>query len=139
MKVLAFRIVFRGVVAEQTEVNKIGGGGQELERREVAFVERTGIGPDPANPVFLDETDVLRPVPAGVAELDGETEIARQLREEGAEKGTAGFRRERRRQLNQDDVELRRERLECVEKRRQLRLGIAQHPFMSDRPGQFAG
>ena len=67
MEVLAVRVVFGGVIAEKTEVNEIGRGGQELERREIAFVQRARIGPDPADSMFFHETDVLGPMPARIA------------------------------------------------------------------------
>src|SRR5947207_3053224 len=105
MEVLTARVIFGGVIAEQAKVNEIGRGGQELERREIPFVQRTSIGPDPADPVFFQEPDVLGPMPAGIAEFYGEPEIAWQLREESAQQGAAGFWRERRRKLNEDDVE----------------------------------
>src|SRR3982074_1274565 len=120
MEMLALRVVFGGVIAEKPQINEIGRGGEELEWREIAFVQRAGIGPNPADPVFFQEPDVLGPMPAGIAEFDGETKIARQLREESAQQGAAGFGREPGRQLNQDDVELRGERLKRAEECGQL-------------------
>ena len=39
MNSLAFPAVFRGVVAEKTQVKEIGRVRQKLERREIAFVQ----------------------------------------------------------------------------------------------------
>src|SRR3954465_10846692 len=105
MDVLAVRIVFRGVIAEKPQVDEVGRGRQEFEWRQIAFVERTGIGPDPAHPGFLEKMNVLRPMPTGMAKFDGEPEVARELREESAEERATGRRREGRWQLNEDDVQ----------------------------------
>src|SRR5205814_1957200 len=123
----------------KAKVNEIGCGGQKLERRKIPFVQRTGIGPDPADPVFFQEPDVLGSMPAGIAEFDREPEIARQLGEESAQQRAAGFWRERWRQLNEDDVEFWGERLERAEERGQLRLAVAQMAFVGDFPRKFAG
>ena len=64
--------------------------------------------------MFFQKANDLRPMPPGVAELDGETEIARQLHQKIAQSGPAVFRREGRRQLNENDLQLGRERLDCT-------------------------
>ena len=116
MDVLAVAIVFGRVIAKQPQVEEIGRARQKFEWREIAFVQRTGVGPNPADAIFFQKTNDLRPMPAGMAEFDRETKIARQLLEEFAKAGLALLRREGRRQLNEDDVKLRRERLERAEK-----------------------
>src|SRR5947209_818477 len=139
MDMLAVGVVLRRVIAEKPQVDEVGGGGKEFERREIAFVESAGIGPNPADSIFFHEANVLRPMPAGMAKLDGEAEIARELREEGAQQSAARLRRKGRRQLNQDDVQLRREWFDSAEKTGEFGFAIAQHAFVSDRARKFAG
>src|SRR2546421_8704498 len=76
---LASAVVFRRVVAQQTDVEKIGRARLKFERREIAFVQRRGVGPDPANTVFFQQMNELRAVPAGMPKLDGKAKIPRQL------------------------------------------------------------
>ncbi len=78
-------IVFRPVIAEQSEIKKISCLGQKLERREIALVQGTGIGPHPANAMFLKKPNNLRPMPARMAKLDGEAKISRKLPQKIAE------------------------------------------------------
>ena len=54
----------------------------KFEGRLVAFVQRAHVGPDPADAMFLEKPNEMRPMPAGMAEFDRETKIARQLRDE---------------------------------------------------------
>src|SRR5437868_239888 len=126
MDVLAFWIVFRRVIAKEAQVDKVGGGRQELEGREIAFVKRTGVGPNPANAIFLEQPDMLRSMPAGVAKLDGKSEVARQLREEDAEQRAPFLWRKGRRQLDQDDMKLRREQFDCLKECGELRVAVAE-------------
>ena len=128
MDALAARIVFCQSVAEQAQIKKIGRDRLELEGRLVAFVQRAHVGPDPAEAMFLQQPDEMWPMPAGVAEFDRETKIRRQLRDE-IPKGRFLFpRRIGRRELNEDDAQLGRERFERAEKGGQLRAAIAQPP-----------
>src|SRR5439155_14561283 len=71
----AVAVVFGGVIAEQPQINKIGGLGQEFERSKIAFVQRAGIGPNPANSTLFQKTNDLRPMPARVTEFDGESKV----------------------------------------------------------------
>src|SRR4051794_29665927 len=70
-------IVAGADVAQQADVEEIGRARPKLERGEIAFVKRAGVAPDPADAVFLEEVNDLRPMPAGVAEIDGEAKVAR--------------------------------------------------------------
>src|SRR6478672_3012424 len=54
VNVLSFGIVLRRIIAEQPQVDEVGGGGEELERREISFVERARIRPDPTDAIFFD-------------------------------------------------------------------------------------
>ena len=82
MDEFSISIVLGGVIAEQTQVKKIGGAGKEFKRRKIAFIEWTGVGPNPADTVFFQQPDNLRPVPSRMTEFNGEPKISRQLREE---------------------------------------------------------
>jgi hypothetical protein len=53
MPVSSINVIFRRIIAEQAQVEKIGSARQEFEWREIAFVERTGIGPDPTDAIFF--------------------------------------------------------------------------------------
>ena len=97
-------IVFCGVIAEKPKIKKIGCARQKFERREIPFVERTGVGPNPANAMFFQQTDSLRPMPAGMTKFDRETKIFRQLIEEFAKRLSAVLRSERGRQLDEDNL-----------------------------------
>ena len=111
MKMSAVTIVFRGVIAKQAQIDEIGCARQKFERREVAFIQRTRVGPHPADAMFFQKPNDLRPMPAGMAEFDRETKIPRQLFEEFAQRRFTFLRCEGRRQLDQEHVQLRRERL----------------------------
>ena len=139
MQMFPVRTVFGGIIAQQTEIEKIRRPGQELKRRQVALVERSGVGPDPADPVFLEQTDDLRPVPSRVPEFDGESERFWQLFEKGAQSGFAFFRGERGRELDQDNLEFGCDRFDGLPKLIELGATIAQPAGVSDGPGKFAG
>ena len=81
MHALAVPIIFRRVVAEEPHVEKVGRVRPKFERREIAFVQGTGVGPDPADTMFFQQPDDLRTMPAGMTKLDREPKIARQLLE----------------------------------------------------------
>ena len=139
MHVLPVTIVLRGIIAEQAQIKEVGRAREEFEGREIAFVQRRRVGPDPADAMFFEKTNHLRPMPAGMAKLDRKTEIARKLREKSAQNLAPIFRRERGRQLNEDDLELRCERLDRAEKRIQLRVAIAELAGVGDFARKFAG
>ena len=81
MDMATVNVVFRRVIAEQTQVEKICRARQEFKRRKISFVQRSGIGPYPANAICFEETDDLRPMPSGVSKFDREPEIPRELLE----------------------------------------------------------
>ena len=76
MNPLAIDVIFRRIVTEETQIEKIGRARQEFEGCEISFVERAGVGPDPANAMLFQKANNLRPMPSGVAKLDSETKIA---------------------------------------------------------------
>ena len=106
MDVTTIHIVFGCVIAEQTQVKKISGARQKFEGRKVSLVERSGIGPDPADTVLFHEPDKLRPMPAGVPKFNRKPEIPRQLNEELAQRVFSVRGRQGRRKLNKDHLEL---------------------------------
>ena len=117
MYVATVDAVFGCVIAKQTQVKKISGAWQKFERRKVSLVESSGIGPDPANTVFLHQPNKLRPMPARMAKFNGKPEIPWQLRQELAHRVFSVCWRQRRRKLNEDNVELWCEWFDRVEKR----------------------
>src|SRR5262249_16871386 len=117
MDVAAVDVVFGCVIAKQTQVKKISGARQKFEGRKVSLVERSGIGPDPAYTVLFHKSDKLRPMPARMAKLNRKSEIPRQLSEESAQRVFAVGRRQRRRQLNEDHLELWSECFDCPKER----------------------
>src|SRR5947207_233621 len=100
-------IVFRTVVTEETQIQKIGCPRQEFERREIAFVQRAGVGPNPADTMFLEKMNDLWTMPAGVTELDRKAEVARELFEKFPQRLTPILWDEGGRQLDQDNLKLR--------------------------------
>ena len=86
MDVATVDIVFGCVIAKQTQVKKISSARQKFEGGKVSLVERSGIGPDPADTVLFHKPDKLRPMPACVAKFNGKPEIPRQLRQELAQR-----------------------------------------------------
>ena len=104
MDVATIDVVFGCVIAKQAQVKKISGARQKFEGRKVSFVERSGIGPDPAEPVLFHQPNKLRPMPASVAKFNGKPKIPRQLRQELAQRVFSVCWRQRRRKLNEDHV-----------------------------------
>ena len=112
MHLPSINVVFRCIIAEQTQVEKIGSAREELEWRKVAFVERGGIGPNPADTIFFQKTDDLRSMPSGMTKFDRETKTSRQLFEKFTKRPLSIPWRKRRRKLDQDNLELWCERLD---------------------------
>lgn len=139
MNVFPIGGIFCGVVAKQSQIQKIRCAREELKWRQVALVQRSGIGPDPADAVFFQKINNLWPVPAGMTKFDGESKIFGQLGEELAQGLSAVLRRERWRQLNQDDLQFGRERLDCTEESGQFGAAIAQPAGVRDFAGKLAG
>jgi len=65
-------IVLGRVVAEHSQIKEIGRAWQKFERREIAFVKRAGVGPNPTNATLLEQPYDVRTVPACVPEFDCE-------------------------------------------------------------------
>src|SRR5216110_1581265 len=110
-------VVFRCIIPEQTQVEKIGSAREEFEWRKVAFVERAGIGPDPADTIFFQKTDDLRSMPAGMPKFNRETKTRRQLFEKFTKCALSVPWPKRRRKLDQDNLALWRERLDRAKER----------------------
>ena len=53
MDVATIDVVFGRVIAKQAQVKKISGAWQKFEGGKVSLVERSGVGPDPANAVLF--------------------------------------------------------------------------------------
>src|SRR5919108_5778650 len=106
MDVAAIDVVFGCVVTKQSQINKIGGARQKFERRKISLVERSRVGPNPADAVLFQQPDKLRPMPAGMSKFNRKPEISRQLHKKFAQRLFAVDRRERRRELNEDYLEL---------------------------------
>ena len=138
MHVFPIAIVFGGVIAEKPQIKKIGRAREKFERREVPFVERTGVGPNPANAMFFQQADNLRPMPAGMTKFDRETKISRQLIEKFAKRLPAVLRTKRGRQLDENNLELGRKWLDGAQERAQFRSAIAQPADVSDLAREFA-
>lgn len=134
----AVAIVFRGIIAEKPQVKEISRSRQEFERGEIAFAELAGVGPNPADAVFLKKANELRTMPAGMAKLDRKAEVARELFQEFPQRLTALLRREGGRQLNEDDLKLRFERFHRAQKSGEFGVTIAQAADMGDFPGKLA-
>src|SRR5262249_57116000 len=79
MDMAAIDIVFRCVIAQQTQIQKIRRARQKFKRGKISFVKWGGIGPDPANAMFFQQPDKLRPMPAGMPKFDRKAEISREL------------------------------------------------------------
>src|SRR6266700_883567 len=105
MNVSAIDIVFRRVIAKQTQIEKIRSARQEFERSKISFVKWSGVRPYPADAMLFQKPDKLRPMPAGVTKLNREAEIPWQLVEKIAQRQLAILRREGRRKLDQNNVE----------------------------------
>jgi len=131
-------VIFGRVIAEQTQIKQIGRPRQKFERRKIAFIERTGVGPNPTDAVLFQQSDDLWPVPASVTKFNGKPEPFRKLHEKFSQNLSAILGRERWRQLNQHNLELRLERLDRAEKRIEFGGAIAQPADMRDFARQFA-
>src|SRR5215468_10610245 len=78
-------------------------------------------------------------MPAGMPKFNRKPEIPRQLHEELAQRVLAVEWRQRRRKLNEDDLELWSERFDCSQKRAQFSCAIAETTNVSDLTGKLAG
>src|SRR5437899_2200021 len=132
MDVATIDIVFRCVIAEQTQIEKICDARQEFEWSKVSLVEGSRIGPHPANAIFFQKPDDLRPVPSGMTKFNREAEIPRQLFEKFAQRWLAIFWCKGWGELDENDLELWCERFDGAEKRMQLGGAIAQPAGMRD-------
>jgi len=139
MYVLPIDIVFRRVIAQKTQVEKIRRARQKFEGRKISFVDRGRIGPHPANAMFFQKSNDLRSMPASIAEFNRKSEIPRKLLKKLTQRCLAVFWRKGRRQLDENHVKLWRERLHRLEKQVQFRCAIAQPASVRDLPGKFAG
>lgn len=72
VEMTAIGVIFRGIIAQQSEVKEIGRTRQKFEWRQVTFIQRTGVGPDPADVIFFEQPNDLRAVPSAMAEFDRE-------------------------------------------------------------------
>jgi len=104
MDVAPIDVVFGRVIPKQAQVNKISGAWEKFEGRKVSFVERSGIGPYPADTVLFHQPNKLGPMPTRMAKFNGKAKIPRQLREKLAQRVFSVCRCQRRRELNEDDV-----------------------------------
>ncbi len=138
MHMAALSVVLGGVIAKQTQVKKIGCSWKELEWREIAFVQPTGISPNPANPMFFQEMNDLGTMPARVSKLDRKTEAVRKLFEKFPKSPSTVFWQERRWQLNKNDVKFRFEDFHRAKEFLQLSAAIAQTSHVRDLAGQLA-
>jgi endonuclease III-like uncharacterized protein len=84
MDMVAINVVLRRIIAQQTQVKKVGRAWQKFERRKVSLVQSGGIGPDPADSILLQHADKLWAVPSRVPKFNGKPEIARQLDQKSA-------------------------------------------------------
>jgi len=139
MNVSAIDIVFRRVIAEQTQVEKIRGTRQEFEGSKISFVKWSGIGPHPANAIFFQEPDDLWPMPSGMTKFNRKTEAPWQLCEKFTQCRLGIFGSKGRRKLDEDNLKLWRDRLDSAQKRIQLDGAIAQPAAVRDLAGKFTG
>ena len=79
MDMAAINVVFGCVIAKQSQVKKIGGARQKFKGRKISFVQRGGVGPNPADAVLFQQPDKLWPMPAGMSKFHRKPEIPRQL------------------------------------------------------------
>ena len=138
MNELAGAIVLGRVIAKQSQVKKVGRARKEFEWRKIAFVQRTRIGPSPANAAILEQPNNLRPVPAGISKLNRETKIFRKLDKKFPQRLPTIFRRERRRKLNQNNLQFRFEGFDGAQKCVELRCAIAQTTDVCDLARELA-
>ena len=138
MNEFAGAVVLGRVITEQPQIKEIGREREKFERREITFVQRSCVGPNPADAVLLEQTNDLRPMPAGITKLDRKPKTFRKLHEKFAQRLPAVFRRERWRKLDQHNLQLRLQRLDRAQKRIQFVRAIAQFAHMRDLARQFA-
>ena len=134
----AVAIVLGRVIAEHTQIKKVGRPRQKFERRKIAFIERTAVGPNPTDAVLFQQPDDLWPVPAGVTKFKGKPETFRKLDKKLSQNLSPFLGRKRWRQLNQHNLKLRLKRLDRAEKRVQFGGAIAQPADMRDFARKFA-
>jgi len=139
MDVATIDVVLGCVVTKQSQVNKIGGARQKLEGSEISLVERGRVGPNPTDAILFQQTDKLRPMPPGMSKFDCKSEIPRQLHKKFAQCLFAIIRSQRRRELNEDHLELLSKWFDGAEKGIQLSCAIAQTADVGDLPGKLAG
>src|SRR6266550_7803808 len=82
MPVFAVPVIFSGVISEQPDVQKVGRPRLKFERRQIALIERRSVRPNPADAMFFQKMNELRPMPARMPKFDGKTKIPRQLLDE---------------------------------------------------------
>src|SRR5213080_2678631 len=99
-------IVLGRVIAEQPQIKEIRCARQKFERCEIALVQRTGVGPNPANPILFEQMNDLRPMPTGMTKFDREPKTFRKLRQKFSQRLPAIFRRERWWKLNEYNLKL---------------------------------
>ncbi len=138
MNEFAGAIILGRVIAEQTQVKKIGRPGQKFERRKIAFIERTGVGPNPTDAILFQQPNNLGPMPASVTKFNGKPETSGQLHEKFSQNLSAILGCERGRQLDQHNLELRLERFDRAQKGVQFDGAIAQPADMGDFARKFA-
>src|SRR6478752_4137652 len=85
MQMPAVAIVLGRVIAEQSQIKKVGRLRKELKRGEVSLIQGAGIGPDPANAIGLKAMDDVRAMPAGMPKLNRESVVTRKLFQERAQ------------------------------------------------------
>src|SRR5262245_7834986 len=76
MNMLAVAVVFRGVIAEKTQIKEISCARQKLEWSKIAFIERARVSPNPTDSVLLEKMDNLGTMPASMTKLDCKTKLA---------------------------------------------------------------
>src|SRR5262245_44282801 len=106
MDVAAIYVVFGCVVTKQSQVKKIGGARQKFERRKISLVERSRVGPNPADAVLFQQPDKLGSMPAGISKFNCKPEIPRQLNNKFTQRLFAVDRRQGRRKLDENYLEL---------------------------------
>ena len=138
MNELAGGVVLGRVVAEKAQIQKIGGTRQKFERREIALIQRAGVGPNPADAVLLEQTNDVRSMPARVPKFNRKSKTFWKLDEEFSQCLPAILGREGRRELNEYDVELGFKRLNRAQERADLFRAVAQSADVRDFTGKFA-
>src|SRR5439155_7008553 len=137
MDVPPLDIGFCCVIAKQTQIEKIRGARQKFERSKISFAERSSICPHPANTIFFQKPNDLRPMPSGVTKFNRETKIVRQLFEKFAKRRLASFRCKGWGELDENNVESWYKPLDGAEKQIQLSGAIAQLAGVCDLAREF--